>query len=63
MTDRRIDQTTGTFTGPTYRVAGDPVPTGFDTKAEAEERAAQLDTADAIDQARRGVTHIHLGQV
>lgn len=57
MTDRRIDTTTGTFSGPTYRVAGDPVPTGFDTREGAEARAAQLDDADAIDEARRGVTH------
>ncbi len=57
MTDRRIDENTGTFTGTTYRVAGDPVPTGFATREAAEGRAAQLDTADAIDEARRGVTH------
>lgn len=51
--DRRIDQTTGTFTGTTYRVAGDPIPTGFNTHAEAEERAEQLDTTAAIADAYR----------
>lgn len=56
---RRIDKTTGTFTGTTYRVAGDPVPTGFPTGKDAEKRAAQLDTADAVDEARRGVTRTH----
>jgi hypothetical protein len=57
MPNRRITETKQTFSGPTYSVAGDPVPTGFNTRAQAERRAADLDTADAIDQARRGVTH------
>ena len=56
MAERRITETKRTFSGPTYSVAGDPVPTGFNTRAEAEQRAAQLDTADAVDEARRGVT-------
>jgi hypothetical protein len=59
MTNRRITKTTRTFSGPTYAVAGDPVPTGFNTPEGAEQRAAQLDTADAVDQARRGVTRTH----
>ena len=48
MATRRIDTTTRTFSSPTYSVAGDPVPTGFDTREEAEQRAADLDDADAI---------------
>lgn len=56
MSNRKITKTARTFSAPTYSVAGDPVPTGFDTRAEAEQRAAQLDIADAVDQARRGVT-------
>lgn len=56
MSNRKITKTARTFSGPTYSVAGDPVPTGFPTREKAEERAAQLDTADAVDQARRGVT-------
>jgi hypothetical protein len=59
MANRRITETKQTFSSPTYRVVGDPVPTGFNTREEAEQRAAQLDTADAIDQARRGVTRTH----
>lgn len=59
MSNRRINKTARTFSGPSYSVAGDPVPTGFATREKAEERAAQLDTADAIDQARRGVTRTH----
>lgn len=59
MSSRRITETTQTFTGTTYRVTGDPVPTGFPTREKAEERAAQLDTADAVDEARRGVTRTH----
>lgn len=59
MPNRRIEETTRTFSAPTYRVAGDPIPTGFNTREEAEERAKQLDTADAIDEARRGVTRTH----
>lgn len=52
-TTRRIEETKGTFTAPTYRVAGDPVPTGFDTREKAEERAKQLDTTAAIADAYR----------
>jgi hypothetical protein len=48
MSNRRITKTTRTFSGPTYSVAGDPVPTGFNTREQAEQRAAQLDTADVI---------------
>jgi hypothetical protein len=59
MSNRKITKTARTFSGPSYSVAGDPVPTGFPTREKAEERAAQLDTADAIDQARRGVTRTH----
>jgi hypothetical protein len=53
MTDRRIDETTGTFTGTTYRVAGDPVPTGFATREAAEARADDLDTLTSIADAYR----------
>jgi hypothetical protein len=56
MSNRKITETARTFSGPTFRVAGDPIPTGFNTREKAEQRAAQLDTADAVDQARRGVT-------
>ena len=59
MSNRRITETKQTFSSPTYSVAGDPVPTGFPTREQAEKRAAQLDTADAIDEARRGVTRTH----
>lgn len=59
MSNRKITETARTFSGPTFRVAGDPVPTGFDTRGQAEERAKQLDTADAVDEARRGVTRTH----
>jgi hypothetical protein len=48
MSNRRITKTTRTFSGPSYSVAGDPVPTGFNTREQAEQRAAQLDTADVI---------------
>lgn len=51
--DRRIEETKGTFTGPTYSVVGDPVPTGFHTREGAEKRAEQLDTAAAIAEAYR----------
>lgn len=53
MSNRRIEETKGTFTGPTYRVVGDPVPTGFNTPEEAEQRAAQLDTLAAVADAYR----------
>jgi hypothetical protein len=59
MPNRQITETKQTFSAPTYSVVGDPIPTGFNTRAKAEERAAQLDTADAIDEARRGVTRTH----
>lgn len=59
MSNRKITKTARTFSGPSYSVAGDPVPTGFSTRAGAEKRAAQLDTADAVDEARRGVTRTH----
>lgn len=59
MSNRKITKTARMFSGPSYSVAGDPVPTGFNTREKAQKRAAQLDTADAIDQARRGVTHTH----
>lgn len=53
MSNRRIDKTTQTFTGTTYRVAGDPVPTGFKTEEAAKDRASDLDTAEAIADAYR----------
>lgn len=53
---RRIEETTRTFSAPTYRVVGDPVPTGFDTSEEAEQRAEQLDTAAVIAEARRSTS-------
>jgi hypothetical protein len=59
MLNRKITKTSRTFSGPSYGVAGDPVPTGFPTREKAEDRAAQLDTADAVDEARRGVTRTH----
>lgn len=53
MSNRRIEKATRTFSGPTYRVAGDPTPTGFNTRAEAETRAEDLDTRAAIADAYR----------
>lgn len=51
--DRRIDTTTQTFTGTTYRVAGDPASAAFKTREDAEKRAEQLDTSAAIADAYR----------
>lgn len=53
MANRPIEKTTRTFSAPTYRVAGDPVPTGFNTREDAEKRAEQLDTSAAITDAYR----------
>ena len=46
--NRRIDKTTQTFTGTSYRVAGDPEPVAFKTRETAEERVKQLDVTEAI---------------
>ena len=51
--NRRIDKTTQTFAGTSYRVAGDPEPVAFKTSAEAEKRAERLDAAEAIADAYR----------
>ncbi len=53
--NRRIDTTTGTFTGTSYHVAGDPIPTSFTTREEAEQRAERLDSLAAIADAYRDV--------
>jgi hypothetical protein len=48
MSNRKITKTTQTFSGTSYRVAGDPVPTAFKTREQAEKRVEQLDTAEVI---------------
>lgn len=51
--NRRIDKTTQPFAGTFYRVAGDPEPVAFKTRAEAEQRAERLDVTEAIAAAYR----------
>lgn len=51
--NRRIDKTTQTFAGTSYRVAGDPEPVAFKTREAAEKRAKQLDASEAIADAKR----------